>query len=328
MKNSVRMVALLVAVLFFACACTSVVGTKAADERVWSDAQRIYRNSSLVVMGECVRTHLNEEGVTCYDLAVGEVLAGSAKAGDLIHCADGTMKEGQTYLLYLASDASTVYFSEDISNYKLLTDEPLPVTEDGEVLFSGTKLSLRDIRANIREQNEIVSAPADTFYYKDLAALTEACTDIFIGRVASLPELSDTRFRSDSGETTVENTLSASTMQVEVYGSLKGSLRYGARASVVFCPALCDEMIDAATLKSLTYTASDATVPAEGGVYLFFLVNSPDLKQNLYFAVNPIQAFAALDEEDRVHVTYLNRALAGYYSLDALARDMREIIDN
>ena len=48
----------------------------------------------------------------------------------------------------------------------------------------------------------------------------------------------------------------------------------------------------------------------------------------MYFAVNPIQGFAALDEKDRVHVTYLNRALFGYYSLDALVKDIRGIIDN
>jgi len=92
MKNRVKLLALLIAALFFACACSSATGARAADERVWSDAQRIYRSSSLVVLGECVRAHLNEDGVTCYDLTVGEVLAGRASEGDLIHCADGAMK--------------------------------------------------------------------------------------------------------------------------------------------------------------------------------------------------------------------------------------------
>ncbi|HPK14562.1 MAG: hypothetical protein BWY35_02323 [Firmicutes bacterium ADurb.Bin248] len=328
MKNRVKLLALLIAALFFACACSSATGARAADERVWSDAQRIYRSSSLVVLGECVRAHLNEDGVTCYDLTVGEVLAGRASEGDLIHCADGAMKEGQTYLLYLADENSAVYYSEDASNYKLLTEDPLPVSEDGEVAFPGARLPLGDIRANIEEQNEIVSSPSETYYYKDLSALAKACHEIFIGRAADVPELSDTRFRSDSAGATIENALPAATLQVEVYGSLKGALRYGEKVPVVYCPALCDEMTDAATLKPLTYDAADAAVPVKGGVYLFFLLGSPDLKQDMYFAVNPIQGFAALDEKDRVHVTYLNRALFGYYSLDALVKDIRGIIDN
>lgn len=329
MKNSLKFVALLsVVLLLLMCACSSVTGTKTTDERVWSEAQRIYRNSSLVVMGECERTHLNEDGIACYDLVVDDVLAGSASNGDLIHCTDGVMKEGDTYLLYLANDDSTVYFSENTSNYTLLTDEPLPVTQDDEVVFSGVKLPLREIRANISEQNSIVAAPSDTYYYNDLEALTNASSQIFIGRVMGIPQLSDTRFRSDSESSTIENTLPASAMEVEVYGSLKGTLRYGEKIQVVYCPSLSDEITDAATLKSLAYAAGDATVPKEGGTYLFFLVNSPDAKQSFYFGINPIQDIAELDSLDRVHVTYLNSALSNYYSLDALVRDIRTIVES
>ncbi len=328
MKNHVKLLALLIAALLLACACSSFTGAKPADERVWSDAQRIYRSASLVVLGECVRIHLNEDGAACYDLTVREVLAGGAEAGDLIHCTDGGMKENQTYLLYLAGTDATVYYSEDSSSYRLLTEDPLPVSEDGEVAFPGARLSLDDIRANIREQNEIVSSPSEIYYYKDLEALVKACDEIFIGRIADVPALSDTRFRSDSAGATIENTLPANVLQVEVYGSLKGTLRYGESIPVVYCPALCDKMTDAATLKPLTYGANDATAPEKDGIYLFFLLASPDLKQSMYFAVNPIQGFAALDAEDRVHVTYLNRALSGYYSLDALVRDIRGVIDN
>ena len=329
MKNNLKLVALLCAVLLLLmCACSSVTGTKATDERIWSDAQRLYRDASLVVMGSCVRTHLNEEGIACYDLEVNDVLAGSASKGDLIHCTDGVMKESETYLLYLASDDADVYYSENTANYTLLTDEPLPVTADGEVLFSGAKLSLREIRANISEQSSIVAAPSDLFYYKDLAALVNASSQIFIGRVADIPALTGTRFRADSASSTIENTLPASVIQVEAYGTLKGSLRYGEVIQVIYCPALCDEITDAATLKSLAYTAINATVPQEDGIYLFFLVHSPDAKQSYYFGVNPIQGLVELDSSDRVHVTYLNSALSGHYSLDALVRDIRSIVEN
>lgn len=328
MKSSTRLMALIVAVLLLFCACSSATGTKVSDERVWSDAQRVYRNSSLVVMGKCVRSHINEDGVTCYDLLVDEVLAGTAARGDLIHCTDGAMKENETYLLYLGDDDAEVYYSEDTSGFTLLTDGPLPVNGEGEVVFSGVKLSLSAIRENIAEQNAVITAPSETYYYKDLASLTNASEEIFIGRVAQLPRLADTRFRSDSEGTSVENALPASVMQVEVYGSIKGTHRYGDMLQVVYCPALSDDMTDAATLKSLTYNAGNATAPEKDGIYLFFLVNSPDDKQSYYFGVNPIQGLALLDREDRLHVTYLNRALSGYYSLDKLVRDIRAILDS
>lgn len=328
MKTGLKLIALIAAVACFASACASITGAKVADERVLSDVQRIYRSSSLVVMGECVQSHLNEDGVNCYDLIVGEVLAGKAEKGDLIHCTDGAMKQGESYLLYLApKDEPPVYYSEDTVNYALLTDEPLRVMDEDEVVFSGVRLSLHDIRANIAEQNRIVAAPSETYYYKSLEALTDASAEIFIGRVADVPRLSETRFRSDSAGASVENTLPAATLKIEVYGSIKGALRYGETIELVHCPALCDEMIDAASLKSLSYTATDATTPTKDGVYLFFLVASPDGKQNYYFGVNPIQGLARVDSKDRVHVTYLNRALSGYYSLDALVKDIRTIID-
>lgn len=325
MKNNVKLLALLVFVLLFACACATVAGSGMTDERVWAEAQRVYRISSLVVRGEAVRSHLNENGDTCYDLLVDEVLAGSAAVGDLIHVTQGSMKEGGSYLLYLTHDASDVYYSEDVSGYTLVTEEPLPVTQEDEVEFAGAKLRLLDIRASIRESNSVIAMPSRTYYYQTLAGLTDASSEIFIGRIASFSALKDTRFRSDAEGATVENTLPASVLDIEVYGALKGTLRYGERIELVYCPALNEEMIDATTLKPLSYRADNATVPEVDGVYLFFLVGSPDDKQTYYFGVNPIQGFATLDAKDRVQVTHLNRALSSYYSLDALVREIGEI---
>lgn len=81
MKSFWKPVAMALAVGAFACACATPVGAQLSDERALSDVQRIYKNAALVVMGECVQSHINSEGDTCYDLSVEEVVAGCAQAG-------------------------------------------------------------------------------------------------------------------------------------------------------------------------------------------------------------------------------------------------------
>ena len=129
MKSFWKPVAMALAVGAFACACATPVGAQLSDERALSDVQRIYKNAALVVMGECVQSHINSEGDTCYDLSVEEVVAGYAQAGDIIHCTQGAMKEGETYLLYLA-EGEEMYHTEDMRRYELLSDAPLPVSEN------------------------------------------------------------------------------------------------------------------------------------------------------------------------------------------------------
>ena len=124
MKPFWKPVAMALAVGAFACACTAPVGAQLSDERALSDVQRIYKNAALVVMGECMQSHINSDGDTCYDLFVEEVIAGSAEPGEVIHCTQGAMKDGETYLLYLA-EGEDAYHTEDMRRYELLSDEPL-----------------------------------------------------------------------------------------------------------------------------------------------------------------------------------------------------------
>ena len=146
MKSFWKPVAMALAVGAFACACATPVGAQLSDERALSDVQRIYKNAALVVMGECVQSHINSEGDTCYDLSVEEVVAGYAQAGDIIHCTQGAMKEGETYLLYLA-EGEEMYHTEDMRRYELLSDAPLPVSENGfyasiPIVLNNTVISL------------------------------------------------------------------------------------------------------------------------------------------------------------------------------------------
>ncbi len=326
MKNRLKLMAVLVAMLCFLSACTVFTSAPASDERLLSDAQRFYRGASAVVMGECVALHTNASGVPCCDLVVDQVLAGTAAGeDDIIHCTQGTMKEGETYLLYLG-EGEDVHQSEDNDGYTLLTEAPLRVSQRGLVQFANGSLSMEAITAAILQADSVVTIPSVSYYHKTISGLAQASEQIFIGRVVSVPAFTDMRFRSHEDGASVENTLPASLIEVEAYGSVKGALRYGERIKVVYCPAMCGDVIDAATLKPVTYDESRAPVPEKDGVYLFFLTSGPDAKQSYYFGVNPLQAIAKLDRSDSISVTYVNRALSGYRSLSLVIEMIKEAI--
>lgn len=327
MKNKLKLAALLVAVLCFFCACTALTSAPPGDERALADAQRIYRSASAVVMGQCIRVHTDSSGATCFDLVVDQVLAGSAAAQeDVIHCTQGSMKEGASYLLYLGK-GEDVPQAEDSDGYILLTDAPLKVSPEGTVEFSSGTLTLSAITAGITEADQVVTMPSVSYYYKTIAGLAQASEQIFIGRVVSSPALRDMKFRSHEDGTSIENTLPASLLEVEAFGSIKGALRYGERIHLIYCPAMCGDVIDAASLKPVAYGEENAPVPQEDGVYLFFLISGPDAKQNYYFGINPLQVCAALDQSDTITVTYVNRALSGYRSLSLAVETIKKAIN-
>ena len=322
MKNILKPLAVALAMCAFVCACASPVGVQLTGERALSDAQRIYKNAALVVLGDCVQSHINSGGDTCYDLSVTEVIAGNSRAGEVIHCTQGAMKDGETYLLYL-TEGEDKYHTEDMLNYKLLSDAPLPVSPNGMVALSGTQVPLSDIKADIARMDAVISAPAVAYFYKNLAELVSASDEVFIGRVKSLSDMEDVAFRSQTDGTMVENTLPAAIATVEAYGVLKGALNYGDTVELVHSPAMSANLIDAKTLTTLSYGAEDALEFEEGEVYLFFLTHSPDPKQDYRFSVNPIQGYVHVDKLDNVRAAKANHILSAYFHLEDLARQIQ-----
>ncbi len=68
MKSLWKLIAITLAIGFFACACAAPVTAPLSSARALSDVQRIYKNATLVVMGKCMQAHINSDGDTCYDL--------------------------------------------------------------------------------------------------------------------------------------------------------------------------------------------------------------------------------------------------------------------
>ncbi|MBE5785692.1 MAG: hypothetical protein E7330_07850 [Clostridiales bacterium] len=326
MKRIFRLLALLCAVCFAASACAVPADSGDPSGKALSELQRIYKNAALVVTGLCVQQHINSDGNTCYDLSVEEVIAGSTAEDALIHCTVGQMEEGGRYLLYLA-EGEDLFYTEDTNRYELLSESPLALSDEGMVEYAGTELSLSELKQDIRQMDAVITVPASFYYYKSLRDLVEAADEIFIGRVVAFAAEQDRSFRAQTDGTVVENTLPAAIAKVEAYGSLKGALNYGDRISLVYAPKMCASLVDASTLKPVAYGEGSVPSLQENGIYLFFLTQSPDAKQNYRFAVNPMQGYVAADTADRLSVPYVNRALYGFDDLASLVKEIRAALE-
>lgn len=322
-----RMVAIL-ALLVVLCLTMGITGCalpvgSMGEARLLAQARQDYRNASLVVSGTCLQSHVNAQGVNCYDLTVEKVLAGKATTGDVIHCTS-PMTEGKSYLLYLQK-GEDVPHTEDMQGYTLASGQPLALSQ-GSVVLDGQAISLETLLADMAKLDAMISAPSSIYYYDSLAQLVEAADDIFIGRVEEQEGPQDTQFHAQSNGTTVEHTIPATILHITAYGGIKGAMTYGDQVELVYAPGMNEDMINATTLAAEPYTAEHAPDVETGGIYLFFTMESPDAKQDYIFPVNPMQGFTQITN-DALTVPYGNRAMLQFHSLDVAVRAIRTILD-
>lgn len=325
-KHIIAMLLVLAAMVAL-CACAAQqVNVPAASETDIHEMQRLYRSSSLVVVAKCLRTHTDAAGNVCCDVSVERTVAGTPEhLGKTLHCPLGSMKEGEEYLLYLAK-GDDVYQSEDMDSFKIVGDTAFRIKND-VVYVSGSVIDMSSIETAISQAGSIISVQSESLYYKSIAALSEGSDYIFIGRVKEAPAIKPMAFRSHENGATIENEMPASMLTVEVFGSVKGTLKYGSEIRVVYCPSMAEGMIDASTLKPAACDQNKLPVPIEGETYLFFLTNGPDEKQEYYFGVNPLQFAAKLDSYDYIYVDGSNRALSGFRTLDAVVRNIKKTLN-
>lgn len=289
-------------------------------ERFISDARQSYRSASLVISGKCQDTFTGADGAIVSRIRVDEVLAGNAEQGQLLQVKD-QLSEGSEYLLYL-SNGEDVHFAEDQQTYVSVSAEPFVVTND-TVEYGGAEISLDYIKKDMADMDKIVTSHAAVYYHSSLEALMEASESIFIGRVQSVSSMKNTNFRSQEGGSTVERKAPAATVALEVYGSVKGALKYGSTVQLMYIPESAVGMIDSATLEPVSFGKNDIMELKEGCTYLFFLTDSPDAKQDNAFPVNPVQGWAKV-ENDVLTFSQANSALTGYETLPQLISDMRK----
>lgn len=324
MKKMLRYASATLCALLFMSACAApVTAPGPQEERVLSDVRVQYRDASLVLQGVCVGSHYDASGEICYDISVAEVLAGSAEQEDLVHCFSRAMKEGETYLLFLGQ-GEDVHYAEDTPLYELLSEAPLLV-KDENVVWDGKLLSIDSFREELEELKVVINAPAPVYYYNELRALVDAADEIFIGRVSGMTEMASHEFSMRNGGSMERAQYDASIVTVETYGSIKGVFSYGQEIEIVYSPDRVSSMQNAATLQPMNLTSGAVVDLLQNGIYVFFLVDGPDDKQEYFFPINSIQGFASLSGED-LRASAKNAPLQEYDQLTPLVLAMQEAL--
>ncbi len=293
----------------------------AIDERVLLDARLQYRDASLVVSASCIGSHLDSNGETRIDMRIDEVFAGDAAEGDHFHFTDENVTVGNSYLLYLTQDETPVHYSEDTAGYDLVSDEPHTIV-DGEVLFGDVHVPFSMIEEDMDVMASEIDVPAPVYYYDGIVALAHAAQEIVIGRVLEVPEPEEMLFVSRDGGSSKREQSVASIVSIETYGSVKGAIGYGEQISLVHSPSRVHSVIDEATLRSMSFDAASVPALTEGGLYLFFLMESPGGKQDYYFLMNPVQGFVGVEDE-QIFVAPDNLSLIGYRSFTQLVEALQ-----
>ncbi len=293
-----------------------------AYESAWQDVRTQYRNASLIIRGECVLTHTDANGHICANVAVQDVLAGNATVGEILHCEQNGMQPGETYLLYM-SDAEDVNYSEDTAGYVLNTG-PIPIIDEN-VMQNGYKVSYDAVVQEIKALGEVLNVTAPLYYYDQLAQLVQASDEIFIGRVTQTPAFATYTFFSRDGGVNQKNKREAAIVQISAYGSIKGAINYGDTVEMIHCPSRMADLLDSATLTAVGINEKQTPLLSRNGVYLFFLIRSPDAKQNYYQEINPLQGAIRLDGE-LLDVLKENGAVSGYKTLTPLVKEIQRVL--
>lgn len=301
-KQGLIMAAAILLVILSLCSCAAPAISQTADftssnDRLLLDIKAKYRDASLVVNATCIDSHIDDNGETCYYVELDEILAGvSASVGDIFHCPGGQMEIGVQYMLFLKT-GEDVHYAEDTIGYELI----LPLNISGEeVAMNGGKVALQDLKDELLNISKTINVPVPVNYYSELADLVLAADEIFIGRVHNIPEFELRQFSMRSGGSIEKAQYDASIIKVESYGSIKGSLSYGDIIEVCYSPGLVSGMIDYKSLQPTNFSAAVANSLVENGIYVFFLVDGPDEKQEYYFSINPVQGYQRLIGEDLI----------------------------
>lgn len=229
------------------------------------------------------------------------------------------MNVGERYLMYLELSGDN-----EASAYNLLTKSALKLL-DGKVKTGTVSVAYEEVLMDIRALMNVIAAPSELYYYHDIKSLTNSCDAIFIGSVTSLGDFDPVQFRSENNGASIQNTLLAAKADVEVYGAIKGNMKYGDKVTFIISPDMGGSMIDAQTLKTVGGSFGSIPQLMLSRTYVFFALRGPDSKQLYYYPINPVQGYVRIKGEE-LWVNDSNELLAKYYALTPLVNDIKRAL--
>ena len=303
--------ALTVCITFTAVSVSDKAASAHTDASVSQSMHRSYREASDIVLASCTLTYADSTGSSVSRFTVNSVYGGSLVPGDTLTL-PREAEVGESYLLYLAPGGGADY-AEDESGFVSVTDELITVKGDTAV-FGGSAYSLSSILDDFDEQRSVLTVPAQSFYYNDIASLASSCSDVVICRVVSVEGPFATQCRSNVKGESVSSTANLTYAELMVENSFGGSRAYGDIIRVALVPAHTLSVINAEDLASVQYP-SPVKTPEVGR----------HAKSDCCFAVNPYQGYLELDGDSIIR-PYYNRAAAELESVSQLAEIMRGLL--
>ena len=270
---------------------------------------KLFRQSTSVVRAECVNVSKDK---IVYKFHVNEIIAG--KTDEYVILTDGTFEIKEEYLVFLIN-------KNEKGRYNSQNYTAIPI-KDNILLLDNKHFEVNDVVAKIKDLSEIISVHAHSYYYTQIDNFLENSEIVVVGRISDNQKKEQRKVRSTTQGVVMENTQTCDEVNISVIGCLKGNYKTGDKITMIRMPEQLSSMIDADTLSTVALTEKDVIVLESKKYYLFFLIKSPDSKQDFCFPINPAQGWAGL-AGNRITVSEKNELFTNCNTLDALLNEIK-----
>ena len=244
-----------------------------------------YRNSTCIVKASCI-SESDKDGYSIMNIT--ETMAGHASG--VIYIAQERISLSEEYIIFIDSVRADLHYDADECTTMQIRDD--------SVLWEGKKYSKEAAYKLLSECEMTLSFPFTTYFYETRADLYKGSSDIIVGRAEVDPVIEERNTYTQTGAVSRTKMTKCNIVTVHVISSLCGDLKSGDSVEVVFSPESVSSMTSASTLSTVSLAVRDIANLENSNYYIFFLDKTEDVKQNIYFPVNPVQGWVELDRDN------------------------------
>lgn len=227
-------------------------------------------------------------------------------------------EEGAAYFLFLTDDAGS---------YSALTDENglIRLEEDFLVTKDGAMISLAQALYELDKMQSYVYIPSYFYYQKELESLVEGASLVCTGTVTAISSLPEVQFYVREPGLEEITSVPATAISIEVEELLKGEPEGDIR--VILTDAMYRNTVLESTFDQTAYSKESLPELAQGGKYLFFLMDSPAGRHGDYMLfINPYQGYVPLYGDDTLLSIPINAPFSYMQNLEDVRMDIADIV--
>lgn len=322
-KHAVKIVLTLVLAAATALVAAFSMFPNNIEKKLGKDSSRLgllelrgaFRNSSSVIEGICLNSHVSPSGGYYSNYRVSKVIAGSAvKVGEVITVI-GSDESGKRRIIYLGNEINDVH-SENESVYTVAPNGLLAFNGDSVTISNEMSLPIELFNNDIISLKRETTVPLKYFYYNSAEKIVKNSYSVFIGRVDRAERRDNADLLTNSRGEFIKQEGAYSELSVTVLNGLIWQHSFGDKLRIRIVDGSQSAIIDERTNEHFI-SEKEAFEPTVGSVYIFFVSKSPDNKAEHYFLINAYQGMIeTFDEYVLVHPE--NAAFAGISTLKEL----------